>query len=568
MGFCIRISNSTASSTLDKVETLQELDSSPSNAWYVDHSLLGQKVTRQQTERGEMTVFGDLIEAPNFSWDQATDWSQKALGNFIAIYQGEEGLRILPSMFNLIPTFFYRIEDEWWISDRMDLLLDSAKIPLNPSKEYILERLFFNYTLTNRSIIEGIRLFPINSHLVFEGQEPRFIEHTNIFDFYCDKPKSLKKSRKDLVKVFSDQVGKYLPNEKYASAFTGGFDGRCVVAAGLFNKKDFESFSFGIPSASDVELPANAARKGKFKYRCIKLDQGYLERDFKKQAEGMISDSHGMSTLSRAHYRYGSIDLAKEFSFLVSGNFGSELFRAAHLDGVMTSNIFYHWLKEGLPANLKELLKIFPKQNVVDEEEYQAAYINLISDLQKRKEEIPAIPLNAQLYFFMWEETIRNYFGPEIAMQQRFIAHRSPFLDYKFFKKLQETEFSGAYGNFRERNLAKRMKGQMFYAHFLKATNKVLFKALTGKGYRPSDLLNPLGMGRIITGKLLKKKVEGDKDPLLASAGFDRYKDFWAENLKQVIQLLGLNLKGDERSQKTVLSIAIYLNKHSNVKKN
>jgi hypothetical protein len=558
LGFCIRLIKSISATDFRYTNTLSGIASADTNTLCFKADLAGQKVTELKTEEGRFHLFGDLIEAPDFKWENAREWSQAALGNFNAIYTGPEGLMILPSLFNLIPVFYYETAQDFWISDRIETLVEAAQIPVNPSKENILERLFFNYSITNRTLIDKIRLFPVNAHFICKDGDIGFSKHTEIFGLYTDQPKSLKHSRKELVSLFSKQIAKYLPNEKYASAFTGGFDGRCVVASGLKNQSSFESFSFGTAEASDVIIPLQAAKEGGFEYRCINLDQAYLESDFKQQAEGMIMDSNGMSTLSRAHYRYGARDLAKKYSYLLSGNFGSELFRAAHLDGVMTSNAFYHWMKDDLPSSLNELFEIFPKLKVMNHDTYEEAYQNLKRDLDQRKEGIPKIPLNAQLYCFMWEETIRNYFGPEIAMQQKYIAHRSPFLDYKFFSFLQGTQFSGAYGNFRERNLAKRMKGQMFYAYYLKETHKELFRAITGKGYRPSDLINLFGLGKIISGKLIKKKSEGDGDPLLVTKGFRVNRKSWSDEMGDLLLSFDLNLRGDERTQQTLLSVAIF----------
>lgn len=566
MGFCFKLIKDTP---LDSIESkdLLDLSSSAHSSFWIDENICGQPVKIIAEVNRRVYILGDLISTDCKNVRLDGRYLQNAKGNFILVEIKKSEITFVSSMFGLLPIFIEELDNEIWISDRINYILEANSKQRVVCKVNILERLFFNYTLTNRTLFESIRLAPSNTILSFKGSDLDEVKHTDIFKLYNPKPCKLRKSRKKLVKEFSNQIKNYLPNHGYVAAFTGGFDGRCVVAASLKNDKNFESFSFGTSAASDVKIPMQVAKNGGFRYRCIKLDLKYLDQDFKRQAEGIVMDSNGMSTISRAHYRYGALNLSKEFSFLVSGNFGSELFRAAHLDGVMTSNAFYHWLKEDLPASLNEFFTLFPELKVLEVRDYEEAYQSLRFDLDNRKESIQEIPLNAQLYFFMWEETIRNYFGPELSMQQKYIVHRSPFLDYKFFSLLQSTEFSGAYGNFRERNLTKRMKGQMFYAHYLKSTSKVLFRALTGKGYRPSDLINPLGIARIIRGKLIKRKGEVDFDPLLVNAGFDKFKQSWQEDLNKCIGDLGLSLSGDERSQHTIISIAIFLNNLLDVRK-
>lgn len=164
-------------------------------------------------------------------------------------------------------------------------------------------------------------------------------------------------------------------------------------------------------------------------------------------------------------------------------------------------------------------------------------------------------------------ETLRNYFGPELSMQQKYLVHRSPFLDFEFFKALQGTEYSGAFGNFRERNLAKRIKGQLFYAHFLKKNSKGLFKTITGKGYKPSDIVNPIGLVRVSFAKLLKAKNPADKDPLLANQGFKENRSVWSDSLSDWENLFSNISSVDSRSLKTLISGRIYL-KHLQAKRN
>lgn len=162
-------------------------------------------------------------------------------------------------------------------------------------------------------------------------------------------------------------------------------------------------------------------------------------------------------------------------------------------------------------------------------------------------------------------DTLRNYFGPELSMQQKYLVHRSLFLDFEFFKALQGTENSGAFGNFRERNLAKRIKGQLFYAHFLRKNSKGLFKAITEKGYKPSDIIIPIGLIRVSFVKLLKAKNPADRDPLLANPGFKENEEAWISGMNDWSELFEDISDADSRSLKTLISGNLY-SKHFSVK--
>lgn len=566
MSFCLRVFRDRNYKRPEFIGK-EKMRGSSVNCLWIKEDLIGQPIRHDEFDSASRIILGDLVEDSNFSSERLDSWLLRAKGNFQCLLINDEKIEIASSVFSILPIFYIQESTSTWISDRVETLCEIVQPDIQLSKEHLLERLLFNYTLTDRTWIEGIRQFPANSVYSIKEKSEEFRQYLNLFDLYQQSPNDLKESRNDLVNSFSTKIQKYFPNEVYASAFTGGFDGRCVVSAALKSGKTFESFSFGKEDISDVLIPQLISKKLQFSYTNIKLDDEYLKVNFKENAEGMVKESNGMSTISRAHYRFGAKLLSKRHKYLLSGNFGSELFRSAHLDGVLTSNVFYNWLKVGLPSTLKDFKDENPTFGFIKEEGLQEAYLQLNSDLVEKRRSIPRIPLNSQLYFLMWSETIRNYFGPELCMQQKYIIHRSPFLDFEFFKELQCTEYSGAYGNFRERNLAKRVKGQLFYAHFLKNNDKGLFGAMTGKGYRPSDILNPIGLIRVSFAKLIKPKNPADKDPLLANQGLSEYSKEWKESLSDWKNLFSDISTLDNRSLKTVISGSIYV-KHLEAKSN
>lgn len=519
----------------------------------------GQNVLKETEGASTRFIFGDLVAESSESKGNLAEWLKLAKGNFIITTFNRKELQIASSAFGVLPVFYYRTANAFWISDSLEILVQNARISVSLCRVHLLERLLFNYTLTNRTMVEGIRQFPVNNILTFNDRGCSFDCYLDIFQYYSHTPRTLRESKKKLVEEFSRLTKQYLPSEKYASAFTGGFDGRCIVATGLRENNDFESYSFGVAKSDDVVIPRNAASKVGFEYSFIDLNHDYLNKEFRKQAEAMVYESNGMSTTSRAHYRYGSIILSQKYNFLLSGNFGSELFRSAHLDGVMTTKTFYQYISEGLPSTFEDFLKKNSEFCFLNDSSYSKEYSILKLELEIKKNDLPSIPLNAQLYYLLWSDTIRNYFGPELVMQQKYIVHRSPFLDLEFFRELQKTEFSGAYGNFREKNLVKRMKGQLFYAHFLKRTNTALFKCITGKGYRPSDMLSPIGMARILLSKIFAERSDVENDPLRANEGFLQNKEDWVADLSEV-GFQGKNVQAiDSRLVKTLISANLFL---------
>ncbi|PHR45579.1 MAG: hypothetical protein COA32_13055 [Fluviicola sp.] len=558
MGFLIKYNLKQNFQSLT-LKSYQEIIKSKDNSIWYDEDLKGQKVYRRNIDNTNLLVFGDLVNESKAT--ELSTWIKESKGNYIVIKEESTKIEIVSSMFSILP-IFYEIEDDvLWVSDRLEYIINANVKQRDWSNIHLLERLLFNYTLTNRTYYDSISQLDVHTILTLSAKGMDFTKHTDIFKLYKQNPNSIIKSKKKIVASFEDTVKSYLVSEPYAVAFTGGFDGRCIVAASLKYNKNFLSYSFGSSKSMDVYIPKSIATRLKINYRFINLDDDYVNNTFEGHAREIVSASGGMATFSRAHYHFGAEKLGEEFNYLLSGNFGSELFRSAHLDGVMTTDLLYVWIKDGLPKNWTKFIKEYPRFKFLKANEFETPYNELAIELNNLRKDLPDIPLNAKLYYFLWSQTLRNYFGAELVMQQKQIIHRSPFLDFDFFVLLQNTQFSGAYGNFREKNLIKRLKGQLFYAYYLKRTNKSLFREITGKGYKPSDILSPVGLLRMVIAKGLKKKiVVDDSDPLNVNRSFKKVEDKIVNRAKNYFENYFHYLPSeDDRHFKTILSLSIFL---------
>lgn len=186
----------------------------------------------QTNENGRLWVIGDLIGSlPPMDKNLRTPWLRNSKGNFIVLWHDHDGVQISGSMFQMHPVFFCIDDDVRWISDNVSWLVhESSKDPLW-SKEHLLERLFFNYTLTNRTWFSHIKILEVNSYLNIQGTSLSIHKHTDIHQHFTDTPRSLKKARGDLIDTFRETMKSYYPDEPFAVSFTGGFDGRCVLAS-------------------------------------------------------------------------------------------------------------------------------------------------------------------------------------------------------------------------------------------------------------------------------------------------------------------------------------------------
>ena len=435
------------------------------------------------------------------------------------------------SMFSILPLYYFQNNDKIAFSENAANL--GSYLNLNKiSQRFIIETVLFNYPLFDKSINKDIKLLPSNSYLKISGSEVNIIKHTDIERYFSNYPKPWKKSLNNMRDSFLEISNKYFPDEKYVHALTGGFDGRTLVSAGLYHKKAFSCYSFGSADSKDTQISSQLALKAGIPFVKVALDDKYTSESSLNCGREFITNSSGNATFARAHYLYAAKALSNDYNYILTGNFGSEIFRAAHNAGTVISQNLYSLFNSNNPAEGIEAIE--------NSEEFR--YLNLSNDngsWEAIKEDILNLPCynqsyssltkNQRFYVFVFEEIFRKYFGAEMVNQFRYIKNRTPFLDIDFLKAIFKTELAGIHSDFFEHNPLKRYKGQVLYAHIIKKTYPEFGKMLTDKGYRPDDLINPLGKLNIAKGYIKKviRKSSPDFDPYAVSKAWEYNKDFW-----------------------------------------
>lgn len=435
------------------------------------------------------------------------------------------------SFFSILPIYYY-LESKRIILSENALSLGKYLNINAVNKRFILETVLFNYPLFSNSIFDGIDLLPSNSFIKISSPKPQFIRHTVIQDHFSTNPKSWERSTDELSDIFISIIKKYLPDESYAHALTGGFDGRTLVASGLYYNKAFSCYSFGSEVSRDVYIASKLARKTSLNFINISLDDEYAKTASLSSGREFILNSSGSATFARAHYLYAAKRLANDYRYIITGNFGSEVFRAAHVAGVViSSNLYALFNSEDPDEGIKKIESSW---------EYRSLNIvNYLTELEELKTDIRRLQCyddslagftkNQRFYVFVFEEIFRKYFGTEMVNQFRYIKNRTPFLDIDFLKAIFKTKLAGIHSDFFEHNPLKRYKGQVLYAHIINKTYSEFGKMLTDKGYKPDDLIQPLGKLNIVKGYLRKvtRKSLPDFDPYSVGKAWEANKNFW-----------------------------------------
>jgi len=467
----------------------------------------------------QILIFGDYIGSENQLLSTPDDEIPKLRGNFYAIISGTKRLKVYSSFLNMLPLF--HTIDNSLIGSSMLLIAEYYNQNLILDKKYILENLLFNYGFFNRTKYEQIKLVPTNHALEIENETVTIFRHFSINELFVSKQSQSKGSASEVSDLFIENVKHYLPDEHFDIAFTSGFDGRTLVSCAQYHKKNFSTFSFGRAENDDVAIPKQNAEELNIAYEHLDLNNDhYIEADFIKNTLAYGKSGYLGNGFLYAHFPYSAKKIMSRSKYVLSGACGSELFRALHNPGAVTSSALVDVFKNQNDQVIREKLMNSKVLQVLQSDEFITELDELINEIIAYKNQLSTgISMNQQFYCFVFEEIFRKFFGQWLVTQQNHVQVRTPFLDFKFVQKLLQTEFAGANNDFLTSNPFKRVKGQYIYADIIKKTNKKIYYQKTGKGYRPIDVRNVFYMGNIVFPFLKKKFTKKVAKPFLDNLG-------------------------------------------------
>ena len=119
----------------------------------------------------------------------------------------------------------------------------------------------------------------------------------------------------------------------------------------------------------------------------------------------------------------------------MTGNFGSELFRALHLPGMMMTSQLLDVFSSPDSA-WQERLKA--KVRAWSGEVYLRECDELIEDLYEYLQN-SGLKGNQRFYRFVYEELFRKYLGPEMLLQSACLNNRTAFLNDSLIREINQT---------------------------------------------------------------------------------------------------------------------------------
>ncbi|WP_062053349.1 asparagine synthase-related protein [Aquimarina longa] len=475
------------------------------NEWFM--VLTSTTYSEYNSGTTKVIIIGDYIDSSEKIVEINDDDIPKLKGHFYAIVLKEEKIKVYNSFFSMLPVYYTK--EELFISSSIQFIKQYINSDLTIDKKFILENLLFNYGIFNRTLYNEIHLLACHSFIELAHHKITVNKHYTITDLFVPSPKKGKKVVDDISNLFIATVKDYLPEQEFDIAFTSGFDGRTLVSCAINHCKRFKTFSFGRSENNDVKIPLANADELKVPYQYFDLgDENYILSEYYKNATEYSSSGYMGNGFIYPHFLYSTKKVAEQTNYLISGAGGSELFRALHITGAVTSQTLAKIFTTQDESELAEIIKKAKPLRVLYMEEFTTELDELIAEIIAYKKTLPKnLSTNQQFYIFVFEEVFRKFFGQWITTQQQYLTVRTPFLDYNFIKTLLTTVYAGANNDFFTKNPLKRMKGQYVYADIIKKTNQKIYRQVTGKGYRPIDVRNPKYLLNLLL-PFLKKRIQ------------------------------------------------------------
>jgi hypothetical protein len=443
----------------------------------------------------------------------------------------EETVHVYTGLFGILPIYYYQRGQSIIISSDIPGIAGQVDVSLSTDPQFILEQSIFNYSFSNRTIYNEIKLTPANSLLTLKNGSLKVREYYSVNKLFQTSYKQWKKSIVPFQELFTDRVKNYFPDQKYYVSFTSGFDGRTLVACSHYHKKQFGTYSYGSADNEDVVIPMADANVLGIEHIPVYLDEVYAMHGFREYGKRIIMESAANTNFLFAHHPYSAEKISQKTGYLINGHFGSEIFRASHIGGQVTSNelvtIFSNKDKDRVIHDLKNSprLKLL-KLNILDH------YIdNLFEEIFSFMEKISALSQNHKFYYYIYTEVFRKIFGAHLICQMPYATIRSPFLDLVFIEEIMKTGLAGANNAFFTHNPLKRFKGQLVYGRIIKNTYPELAKRVTGKGYSPQSILSYYGLLKIVPvfvqNRIKQRYQPSDINNLAIPLGFNSNMDFF-----------------------------------------
>ena len=179
-------------------------------------------------------------------------------------------------------------------ADRLFFAPQVSALPAEPvlDAQAAAEFLTFQCVLGDRTLVDGVRLLPPATLLVFEPGRGVRLEPTWRFRY---RPRPADDHPRALAEALRAAASRFADRPRVALPLSGGLDSRTLLAA--IDRRPLPTITYGRPASDDVRLGAELAALAGTEHHALPLALGYIAAE----ARTMVERTDGMHSCLNAH---------------------------------------------------------------------------------------------------------------------------------------------------------------------------------------------------------------------------------------------------------------------------
>lgn len=269
-------------------------------------------------------------------------WGYKAFNRFngmfaLAIWdRRDRTLTLARDRYGIKPLYYMEEQGRLLFGSEQKAITAVPNVKQGVDKEALIEYFTFQNIFSDRTLVEGIKLFPAGHYAVYDLSRKRSsLQFTQYWDYDFREPAEKaddEEYREELTRLFKQAVNRQLVTDvELGSYLSGGMDSGSITAVAAQTYPYMKTFTcgFDLNSASGLELAFDERAKAEYMSYHFKtehyemvLKSGDMERCLPKVAYHLEEPRVGQS-----YPNYYAAQLASKFvKVVLSGAGGDELF--------------------------------------------------------------------------------------------------------------------------------------------------------------------------------------------------------------------------------------------------
>ncbi len=416
---------------------------------------------------------------------------------------------------------YYSLEGErLLLSTSLSSVKLNKKEPGISDEVGIIQHGLFEHPLGTRTSVQSIKLLDNYRYLSYDFHFLK-VKSKAIDLPVHDLGKSLynwPETYRELPNEFNRVLDTIVPKTIFNCALTGGFDSRTIVSY-LVNRPELEYRLYSWAADErwhDVEVAKSIAGKLGKSYQAILLNDDMLD-NYCYYAAQHIYWTDGLGSINRTNQMYSHWQLSQYSRDVMTGYFGSELFRPMSRQNIMISETFVDsYLHPDRKSKVKEALRSLAQSSPFSREFIERHLDETVEDSYSYFREMDLTPEKGyNLLIYLIKTGFWKFFGQEFHAQRIHNCIHSPYMDDDFIDFLLQTPVWEIHRKTYRFDPRSMLRGQAFYLPILKANSSLLMNHPTNRGFSPADFeswLFPLNVAvkhHFHKKKLLKRNIMG-----------------------------------------------------------